>query len=74
MIVFLTVWEFFIVTVEIVVGSGLNVSGKVPVGLMCAGSIWFLFSISTLKTNEYFSKIKLRYTKLRDWMNITILL
>ena len=34
----------------------------------------FLSSISTLITNEYFSKLKIRYTKLRDWINgITLL-
>ena len=56
------------------VGSGLTISGIAPVGMVTAGSISFLSSISTLITNEYFSKLKIRYTKLRDWINVTTLL
>ena len=40
------------------VGSGLTISGLAPVGIMCASSISFLSSISTIMTNEYFSKKK----------------
>ena len=54
-------------------GSGLTKSGLAPVGIMCASSISFLSSISTLFTNEYFSKLKIRFTKLSDW-NIFITL
>ena len=35
---------------------------------MFASSIYFLSSISTLITNECFSNIKNRFTKLRDWI------
>ena len=52
----------------------MTVSGLVPVGIMCASSISFLSSISTLITNEYFSKLKIRYTKLRDWIHVITLL
>ena len=52
------------------VGSGSTVSGLAPVGIMCASSISFLSSISTLITNEYFSKLKILYTKLRDWIHV----
>ena len=55
------------------VGSGLTISGIAPVGLVTVGSISFLSSISTLITNDYFSKIKIRYTKLRDCNNTTTL-
>ena len=48
------------------VGSGLNISGIAPTGMVTAGGISFLASISTLITNEYFSKLKKRYTKLRN--------
>ena len=56
------------------VGSGLTVSGLAPIGIMWANSISFLSSISTLITNEYFSRITVRYTKLRDWINANTLL
>ena len=38
------------------VGNGLTISGIPPAGMVTAGSISFLSSISTLITNEYFSK------------------
>ena len=41
------------------VGGGLTISGLAPVGITCAGSNSFLSSISTLITNEYFSKLKI---------------
>ena len=56
------------------VGSGLTTSGLAPVRTICASSISFLSTISTLITNEYFSKLKIRYTKLRDWINVITLL
>ena len=49
-------------------------SGLPPVGIMCASSISFLSSISTLITNERFSKLKIRYTRLRDWIKVITLL
>ena len=51
--------EIFIGVGGLAVGSGLTVSGIAPVGMVTAGSISFLSSISTLITNEYFSKIKI---------------
>ena len=62
--------EFLIGSVGVGVASGLTVSGLAPVGIMYASSISFLSSISTLITNEYFSKLKIRYTKLRDWIHV----
>ena len=38
--------------------SGVTVVGMAPVGILCASSITFLSSISTLITNEYFSRKK----------------
>ena len=55
------------------VGSGLTISGIAPVGMVTASSISFLSSISTLITNEYFSKLKIRYTKLGGWIIVTTL-
>ena len=63
--VFMIVSEIFFGSVGLSAGSGLTISGLAPVGIMCGSSISFLSSISTLITNEYFSKIKIRYTKLR---------
>ena len=56
------------------VGSGLTISGLAPVGFMCASSISFLSNVSRQNTNEFFSKLKFRYTKLRDWTNVNTLL
>ena len=44
------------------------------IGIIASSSTAFLTSLAILITNEYISKLKLRYTKLRDWINfITIL-
>ena len=72
--VFMIGSENLIDTVGLGVRSGSTVSGLAPIGIVCASSISFLSSISTLITNEYFSKLKMRYTKLRDWINVIILL
>ena len=65
---------------EILVGSGSAIgtstmSLKNPsIGIVLTSSTALLTSIAILITNEYISKLKLRYTKLRDWINfITIL-
>ena len=66
--------ESLIGAVGLGVGSGLTISGLAPVVIMCAGSISILSSISTLITNEYISKLKIRFTKIGDWINeITLL-
>ena len=41
--------------------------------MITASGISFLTIISTKITNEYFSKLKIRYIKLRDWINLTTL-
>ena len=56
------------------VASGLTISELAPVGILTASSISFLSSVSTLITNECFSKLKNRYTKLRDWIHVITLL
>ena len=71
--VFLTVSEILMSPVGLRVRSGLTVSGLAPVGNLCASSISFLSSIITLITKEYFSKLKIRSTKLRDWINVITL-
>ena len=43
----------------------LNLSG----GIVVSGSTALLTRIGILITNEYISNLKIRYTKLRDWIN-----
>ena len=43
-------------------------------GIIVSSSTALLTSIAILITNEYFSKLKIRYTKLRDWINVITLL
>ena len=38
------------------------------IGIVLTSSTALLTSVAILITNEYFSKINLRYIKLRDWM------
>ena len=66
--------EFLIGLFGLDVGSGLTLLGLVPVGVMCVSSFSFLSSISALMTKECFSKLKIRYTKLWDWINVVSLL
>ena len=65
---------------EILVGSasavGSSTMGLVlpSVGIFISSSTALLTSIAILITNEYISKLKIRYTKLSDWNNeITLL-
>ena len=43
-------------------------------GIVISSSAALLTSIAILITNEYISKLKIRYTKLRDWINVITLL
>ena len=65
---------------EILVGSGSAISSS-AMGLINPGAgniIWssttLLTSIATLITNQYISKVKTRFTKLRDWIIVITLL
>ena len=42
-------------------------------GIIISSSMALLTSIAILITNENLSKLKIRYTKLRDWINIVTL-
>ena len=64
--IILIVSDLLIGGVGLSIEGGLIISGLAPVGSMCATSISFLSSISTLFTEQYFSKLKIRYTKLGD--------
>ena len=43
-------------------------------GIIISSNTALLTSIAILITNEYLSKLKIRYTKLRDWINVSTLL
>ena len=66
--------DFLIGTVGLSVGSGLSIPGSAPVGVVCAGSFSFLSGISTLIASENISKVKIRFTKLRDWIHVITLI
>ena len=65
---------------EILIGSGSAIDSSTMglvnpgVGNIISSSTALLTSIAILITNEYLSKLKLRYTKLRDWINVITLL
>ena len=69
----------FIIT-EILVGSGSAIGSSAMslinpgAGIIISSSTALLTSIAILITNEYISKLKIRYTKLRDWINVITLL
>ena len=69
-----------LIITEILVGSasvvGSSTMGLVNpgAGVLISSSTALLTSIAILITNEYISKLKIRYTKLRDWINVITLL
>ena len=72
--VFMIVSKISIGGVGLGVGSGLTVSGLASIGLVCASSISVLSKTWTLISNEYFSRMRIRFTKLKDWIiEITLL-
>ena len=72
--------KILLIVTEILVGGGsaigtstmglINPSG----GIIASSTTTFLTSIAILITNEYISKLKIRYTKIRDWINVITLL
>ena len=65
---------------EILIGSGSAISTSTlglinpGTGIFISSSTALLTSIAILITNEYISKLQIRYTKLRDWINVFTLL
>ena len=56
-------------------GSALSVTGLgSSIGIPKASSTVFLASMATLITNKYFSKMKIRYTRLRNHNNMIMFL
>ena len=62
------------------IGSGSTISGSTVglinpgAGIIISSSTALSNSIAILIINEYISKLKIRYTKLRDWINVITLL
>ena len=71
--------KVLLIITEILIGSGSAISLSTmslinpSIGIVLTSSTALLTSLAILITNEYISKLKLRYTDLRDWINfITI--
>ena len=62
------------------IGSGSTISTSTlglinpGAGLIISSSTALLTSIAILITNEYISKLKIRYTKIREWIYVITLL
>ena len=72
--------KVLLIITEIPIGTGSTI-GSSTMGLINPGagikisrSTALLTSIAILITNEYISKLEIRYTKLRDWINVITLL
>ena len=61
---------------EILIGSGSAIGSSTMglinpgAGIIISSSTALLTSFANLITNEYISTLKIRYTKLRDWINV----
>ena len=72
--------KIVLIITEILVGSGSAIGFSAMslinpgAGIIISSSTALLASIAILITNEYISKLKIRYTKLRDWINVITLL
>ena len=69
-----------LIITEILVGSGSAIGSSAMslinpgAGIVISSSTALLTTIAILITNEYISKLKIRYTTLRDWINVITLL
>ena len=73
--IYITILEILTGIAGVTTGSALSITGVgTAVGIPIASSTAFMASMATLITNEYFSKMKIRYTKLRDHINMITLL
>ena len=72
--------KILLIITEILVGSGSAIGSSAMsminpgAGIVISSSAALLTSVAILITNEYISKLKIRYTKLRDWINVITLL
>ena len=67
--------KILLIVSEVLNGSGSAISTSTmplinpSIGIVLTSSTALLTSLANLITNEYISKLNLRYTKLRDWIN-----
>ena len=72
--------KILLIVTEIIIGGGSAIGTSAMslinpgAGIIISSSTALLTSIAILITNEYISKLKIRYTKLRDWINVITLL
>ena len=72
--------KVLLIITEILIGSGSAITSGTSslinpsMGIPIASCSALLTSIAILITNEYIRKLKIRYTKLRDWINVITLL
>ena len=72
--------KVLLIITEILTVSGAAITSSTfslinpSIGIPIASCSALLTSIAILITNEYISKLKIRYTKLRDWINVITLL
>ena len=72
--------KVLLIITEILVGSGTAISSSAMSiispgpAIVISSSTALLSSIAILITNEYISKLKIRYTKIKDWINVITLL
>ena len=72
--------KVLLIITEILFGAGSAVGSssmaliEPGAGFVISSSTALLTSIAILITKEYISKLKIRYTKLRDWINVITLL
>ena len=67
--------KVLLIITEILIGSGSAIGSSAMsminpgAGIIISSSTALLTSIAILITNEYVSKLKIRYAKLKDWLN-----
>ena len=72
--------KVLLIITDILIGSASTISSSTMcllnpgAGIIISSSTALLTSFAILITNEYNSKLKIRYTKLRDWINVITLL
>ena len=72
--------KILLIITEILVGTGSAVGSSTmglinpSVGIVISSSTALLTSFAILINNEYISKLKIRYTKLKYWINVITLL
>ena len=72
--------KVLLIITEILIGSGSAITSSTfsfinpSIGIPITSCSALLTSLAILITNEYISKLKIRYTKIKDWINFTTLL